>query len=342
MLSARNTAALVVLGAAGLGISLSAEPARADDAPVTSCTLSGSTLPAIDTTIYEKSDGSSAIAKLTGGKIGLTVSDFFSGGGDRVRVKTSAGGSGFRIEGWIDASKLSLFTSKDVPVVQNHVWIAAQREVTPIAAGSGKLRVKRQVGSPFSQAFTGWAPCGSLALGASTPNGWSPAGNARAYVAKKDVELYDSGDEGRSMITMLSPDSSSDGIVLWSTEKKGGWVHLVHHSDVVIDAWARASDLKALPRGETQDSQPGATTKRNPPTLKLSGDAKTATAPKDLEIRSSAGDKGKVIGTLESGAEVYVLDIVAGWASILPKALNVSPHGDGQFWVKAKALGVSP
>ena len=350
MLSVRTTATVALLAV------LVALPAPADagdakpadakpaDAKPAGCTLSGSTLPAIDTLIYDKADGGSAIARLTGAKIGLTASEFYAGGGDRVRIKTSAstGTGGFRIEGFIDAKRLPVFTTKNVSVVKSHVMIGAQREVSVIEAGSGKLRVKRQVGSPFSQAFTGWAECSALALSASTPSGWSPAGNARAYVAKKDVELYDSGDDGRSLITMLSPDSTSDGIVLWSTESKSGWVHLLHHSDVVIDAWARAKDLKALPKGETQDSQPAATARRVPPTLKLGGNANSATAPKDLEIRSSASDKGKVIGTLESGAEVYVLDIVAGWASVLPKVLNVAPHGDGQFWVKASSLGVSP
>lgn len=343
MLSPRTVVVLGTALAAASGIELAETPARADDSSkVTSCTLSGSALPAVDTTIYEKPDGSSAIAKLPGAKISLTLSDFFSSGGDRVHVKTSSGSGGFRIEGWVDASRLPIHTKKDVPVVQNHVWIAADREVLAIAAGNGKLRVKRQVGSPFSQAFTGWAPCSSLALSASVPSGWSPEGNAQGFVAKKDVELYDSGDDGRSMVSMLSPDPSSDGIVLWSTEKKNGWVHLVHHSDVVIDAWAKASALHALPRGETQDSQPTPSTSRNPPLLKLAGNPKTATAPKDLSIRTSASDKGKVVGTLESGAEVYVLDIVAGWASVLPKALNVTPHSDGQFWVKASDLGVSP
>lgn len=338
MLSVRTTAALTLLAV----LVALPDPAVADDAKVASCTLSGSTLPAIDTLIYEKSDGGSAFARLTGAKIGVTASEFFAGGGDRVHVKTSSGAGGFRIEGWVDAKRLPIFTRSKVPVVQSHVWIAEQREVVAVGAGSGKLRVKRQVGSPFSQAFTGWAECSALSLSSGTPSGWSPAGSARAHIAKKAVELYDSGDDGRSLITMLSPDPSSDGIVLWSTESKGGWVHLVHHSDVVIDAWARAKDLKALPKGETQDSQPAPTAKRNPPTLKLGGAANTATAPKDLEIRASASDKGKVIGTLESGAEVYVLDIVAGWASVLPKVLNVAPHGDGQFWVKASSLGVSP
>lgn len=342
MISRRNAGALGLLAASCLGLALASPTARADVTQVTSCTLSGNTLPAIDAVIYEKAAGTAAIAKLTGGRVGVSLSDFLAGGSDRVRVKTSAGAGGFRVEGWVDASKLSLFVNKNVAVVQNHVWIGAQREVTVIGAGSGKLRVKRQVGSPFNQAFMGWADCGALTLTATTPNGWTPPGKARAYVAKKDVDLYDSGDDGRSVVTQLTPDSSSDGIVLWSTERKGGWVHVEHHSDVVIDAWARASDLKALPRGETQDSQAAATSRRNPPILKLSGNAKTATSPKDLTLRASAGEKGKSIGVLESGAEVYVLDIVAGWASVLPKALHVSPVGDGQFWVKASELGVSP
>lgn len=342
MLSVPKTAAAVICAALGAAFALSAPPAEADTIQTASCSLTGSTLPAIDTLIYEKASGGSAIARLTGAKVGLVASDFFAGASDRVHVKTSLGAGGFRIEGWIDVKRLPVFTDKNVPVIQSHIWIGAQREVTVVGAGSGKLRVKRQVGLPFNQAFTGWAECGALSLSATTPSGWTPAGNARAYVAKKDVELYDSGDDGRNLLTLLSPDSNGDGIVLWSTEKKGGWVRLVHHSDVVIDAWARAKDLKALPRGELQDSQPPSTSRRNPPALKLSGKANSATAPKDIEIRATASEKGKLIGTLEAGAEVYVLDIVAGWASVLPKVLNVAPHGEGQFWVKASSLGVTP
>jgi hypothetical protein len=342
MLWAQKTAALALLGAVGLATALTAGSAEADVAPTTACTLTGTALPAIDTVLYEGPAGSTSIAKLTGGKLGLTASDFLAGGGDRVHVKTSSGSAGFRLEGFIDAKNLPVFTTKNVAVVPNHFWIAGQREVTVIGSGSAQLRVKRQVGLPFGQAFMAWAPCSALSLTQSTPTGWSPAGSARAYVAKKTVELYDGPDEDRKLVTVLTPDSTGDGIVLWSTQKKKGWVHLVHHSDVVVDAWARARDLKALPRGETQDFQPPPASRRNPPSLALSGNAKTATSPKDLQIRSSASDKGKAIGTLEAGAEVYVLDVVAGWASVLPKALNIAPHGDGQFWVRAKALGVAP
>ena len=77
-------------------------------------------------------------------------------------------------------------------------------------------------------------------------------------------------------------------------------------------------------------------------TLGLATTPREVRASKDVTIRDSASTSGKAIGTIESGAEVYVLDIVAGWASVLPKALNVAPDGDGQFWAKASDLGVSP
>ena len=336
------TAMICAALAVAVAVTVTAAPAKADAIQTGSCSLTGSSLPAIDTLIYEKSSGGDPIARLTGAKIGLVASDFFAGASDRVHVKTSVGAGSFRIEGWIDAKRLPVFTNKNVPVVQSHIWIGALREVTVIGAGSGKPRVKRQVGLPFNQAFTGWADCSALSLAATAPSGWTPTGNARAYVAKKDVELYDSGDDGRNLITLLSPDSKGNGIVLWSTEKKGGWVRLVHQSEVVIDAWARTKDLKELPRGELQDSHPPSTSRRSPPALKLSGKANSATAPKDIESGASASDMGKLIGTLEAGAEVYVLDIVAGWASVLPKVLNVAPHGEGQFWVKASTLGVLP
>ena len=53
-----------------------------------------------------------------------------------------------------------------------------------------------------------------------------------------------------------------------------------------------------------------------------------------------AGDSNPVVGRIEANTETYVLDIVAGWASVLPKSLNVTPHGDYQFWVKASELGI--
>jgi hypothetical protein len=337
--------AAVTLLAAGLGLpGLSGEPSARADTPSSSasCDIKGTAVMPVGLLIYDKSDGGTALAKFTGAATPLAASDFFANGDPRVRVKTATGGGGFRIEGWVDADKLPLYTARDVPVVAGHLWIAGHYQVALVSASSGQLRIKRAVGSPFSQTFTATAPCSSLSLNGGVPAGFTPAGNARAYVAKKDVELYDSGDSGRRLVTILTPDSSSDGVLLWSTEKKNGWVHVEHHSDVVIDAWAKASELKALPEGETMDQQAPATTSRSGASLKVAANPTLVKAPKELAIRSSGSDKATVVGHVEPGTETYVLDIVAGWANVLPKSLHVVPPGDGGFWVKASELGVKP
>ena len=139
-----------------------------------------------------------------------------------------------------------------------------------VGAGKNTLRVKRHVGGPFDQDFTANAPCGSLGISGGTPSGWTPPGEAQGYVAKKDVELYDSGEADHSLVTILTPDSGSNGILLWRTEqKKGSWIHVEHHSDVIVDGWAKASDLHELPEGETMDQTMNGSSRRNPPELRL-------------------------------------------------------------------------
>lgn len=342
---ARRIDVLATLALGGLGAfaGLAPSPARAaDPAASTSCSLSGTAQMPIDLPIYDKADGGSPIAKFTGAETPLVASDFYSGTGKRAKVATSTGSGSFRIEGWVDASKVPVYTKSKVSVTPKHVWLAPEREVSVVGAGTGKLRVKRDVKSPFAQTFTAWADCAALGLTSKPPAGWSPPGDARGYVAKKDVELYSSSEDDRSLVTILTPVESSNGILLWSTEKSGGWVHVVHHSDVIIDAWARTRDLSALPKGETMDQQVAPTSKRNAPQLKLAANPKIVSAPKDVKIRAAASDKGSVIGMIEAGTEVYVLDIVAGWASVVPKKLNVMPHGSDSFWARATELGVSP
>jgi hypothetical protein len=111
-----------------------------------------------------------------------------------------------------------------------------------------------------------------------------------------------------------------------------------YHGDVEIRGWALARQLKALPRGETMDIQHGPVSKRQPPQLALASKPELIKTTAEVPIRSGAGDDKPVIGRIESGTETYVLDTVAGWASVLPKSLNVAPYGDHQFWVKASDL----
>jgi hypothetical protein len=63
-------------------------------------------------------------------------------------------------------------------------------------------------------------------------------------------------------------------------------------------------------------------------------------APREVAIRARASDSDTPIGVIEPEAEAYVLDVVAGWVSVMPKGLEVVPRPDGQFWVRAEELGM--
>jgi hypothetical protein len=61
---------------------------------------------------------------------------------------------------------------------------------------------------------------------------------------------------------------------------------------------------------------------------------------KEVPLRNSAKDGDAVIGWIEPGADAYVLDQVAGWASVVPKTMNVLPPENGHFWAKSSDLGL--
>lgn len=331
----------VALSMVGLTAPATAEDTAAAPATSTACNLSGIVQMPVNLAIYDKDDGGSPIARFSGGDTALAASDFFSSGGKRAQVRTGTGTGSFRIAGWVDASKIPVFTANRIPIVSGHLWIAAHRKVD-VSSGSGaKLRIKKKVHSPMSQTFSAWAPCSSLTLDEKTPSGFTPPGHARGYVLKKDqLEVYDDYKNDRNLVTVINKAAGSTGVLLWSEERKGAWVHLIFHGDVIVSGWARARDLKALPKGETMDIQHGPVTKRQPPQLKLADTPKLIKTTKEVPIRTGAKEDAPVIGRIEADTETYVLDQIAGWASVLPKSLNVAPWGDGHFWVKASDLGL--
>jgi hypothetical protein len=44
------------------------------------------------------------------------------------------------------------------------------------------------------------------------------------------------------------------------------------------------------------------------------------------------------VGVVEAETELYVMDVIAAWAKVLPKSLHVLPAGDLAFWVKTADL----
>ncbi|MCA9596780.1 MAG: hypothetical protein KC776_25870 [Myxococcales bacterium] len=340
MITAPRAAAIAIVTAAAAAQLGHAPPARADQsATKVSCTLRGMAQMPVNLAIYDKPSGGSPIARFSGGETALAASDFFADGGKRVEIQTGTGTGSFRIAGYIDASKVPVFTKHRVSVISGNVWIAPNRSVSVLGGRGGKLKIQKKIDTPLNQTFSTWASCSSLTLDDNTPPGWTVPGHARGYVLKKDsAELFDGVGSDRSSVTTLYRAAGGTGVLFWSQERKGAFVNIEYHGDVEIRGWVRSRDLKALPRGETMDVQHGPVSKRKPPQLALAQKPDLVKTEKEIPIRIGAGEDKPVIGRIEADTETYVLDTVAGWASVLPKSLNVAPYGDNQFWVKASDL----
>lgn len=304
--------------------------ARADD----TCTLKGEV--AVPKGVAISDPAGTDIAQFTGAKVAIAISGFPATGGTRAKIQTT----GFRIEGFVRSREIPVYTARSVPAYAGHVWIAEGRRVSVVGSGPGKLHVEKSVSSPLSGTFHGWAPCESFTLSERVPNGWTPPGSARGYTMRRDrIDLYSS--ERGDIVTAIERGGDGPGALLWANEgASSGWVHIEHHGDIVLDGWVRASDVSALPPGETMDQLAPSPIQRGSPVLNVQGQPKIVRVDRTVSLRAAASDAATTIGGIDPGVEVMILDIVAGWASVLPKALSISPVGTGQFWVRAKDLGL--
>jgi hypothetical protein len=307
------------------------------DSPI-ACVVSGDSLPQKDLEIFDKPSGGVAIAKLTGSSIALSLSQLPADPvTTRAHVITGRDGSGFRVDGYVDSRAIPLVTKSEVATHPGHVWIGRAQEVLFVRAEKSGIRLRKALSAPVRRTFDAVAACDALTLTRGTPPGSDVPDNARGYIARADgVTLLDAPSNDASEVVSLSP--SGDGILFWSTRAQGAFVNVIYSGEIVIDAWARRSELEPLPRGELMDRLLPPSSVRSVPALKLAKEPKLVTTTERLELRTQASDQAAVIGSIEPGTETYVLDIVVGWASVLPKVLNLTGTEQRQLWVKASAL----
>src|SRR5690349_8946465 len=123
--------ACVALGAAlGGGRGLEGE-ARADDAkaaaPVSGplCVVKGTYPIPKGNQIYDAPTGGRAVANFTGTFVSMQLSDFPADPTQgRVRLSTSTGSGALRIDGYVPASSIPVFTSRDIAVSSGHIWLS--------------------------------------------------------------------------------------------------------------------------------------------------------------------------------------------------------------------------
>jgi hypothetical protein len=334
-MSFRRVAHVFSAFALGSAAIVSAGAARAET--FVPCGMTGrATLPL--NTALNDADGR-PVARFSGGEATVTVSGFTLGTAARARVETGRGRGSFRVRGFIDTAALPVFTAQMLPIAPGHLWIGKERQVRVVGSSADKLKVERVASSPLRQALSTWTTCSNLKITSGTAPGWSPGGFARGYVLRQDrLELF-SSPQGTS-VGALQKAPGADGVLFFSTEATTGWVHIEYHADVVVDAWARIAELSALPPGETMDQLASMPPQRGTPRLALPGNPRVVRALRDVPLRALAKDTAPVIGVIEPEAEAFVIDVMAGWVSVMPKALDVVPLDGGQFWVKKSELGL--
>lgn len=328
--------ALLALGALSPPLSPVAQAKVPETAP--SCGQKGRVVFDKDTVLSDATGR--RVARFSGGESAVTFSSPPSDGSDLARIETGTGQGSFRIQGFVKASELRIYTGVSVPLVSGHVWLRPGTRVVAAGSSSGKVRIEKQLSAPFNQRFSALADCSALTFTPPAASSLSVPGDARVYLMKVSLlDLYDTAPRG-SIIFTVQRAPSTDSVRFFSTEQRGGFVHIQYGAELGIDAWAKASDLHALPRGETSDVPASSYTMTSPPQLQLQKAPRILRVARELPLRVAAREAEAPIGVIEPDTDVFVIDTVAGWANVLPQSLHILPADNLSFWVKAADLGI--
>jgi hypothetical protein len=334
----RFAASALLAGLAAAALNAAPPSARsAEAASSASCLLSGRSFFDKDTQLNDAAGRE--IARFSGADSAVKLLSAPSDASGLSRIETGTGRGSFRLSGFVPASQLRVYTLQRIPVVPGHVFIDSGTRVTLAGASGTQLKVIKQVQTPFNQRFSATAECGALTLAPGVPPGFSPPGDARVYLMKQSMmDLYSGGPPDATIVTTLQKSPLADNVRFFSTEQRAGFVRVQYRAEIVIDGWAKASDLKALPRGETADVASAVATFNSPPQLKLEKAPRVVKTTAEVPLRLAAKPTEKPVGVIEPDTEVLVLEVIADWATVLPKSLHVLPPPEAQFWVKMSDL----
>lgn len=342
--------AVIVLGIIGLGGALasvgaarfaSAQTAAAEinpDGSGPSCVIGGRAFVTQNTLVYDQPTGGKVIGRLTGARGPMKVTRFPKDAtSGRALINT---GDGFRVEGFVAPSALTVFATRDLSVAGSQLSIATSTPLKITGALPGKLRLELPATGGLTRSVRTTVNCDALTFNQTSPLVFEIPRNARGYVPKEGIlELYDS--PAGSVVATVYPSGGGNGLLLWGTTKRAGFVNVVMRSDVFIDAWVRLSDVNALPKGELMDQLAPQTRGFYSPTVGLKETFPTKEVPKVTSLHFGRGSAAPVIGALEPKAEVFLLDTVLGWSSVLPVGLQVMPpENSSGYWVLASDLGI--
>lgn len=326
--------AVVAMALAGLLVHPSAAQ---DDPPSLTCVLAGEAVIAADTPIYDAGSGGKVIAKLTGAKVGFTLSSFpVKLDKGRVKISTSAGKS-VRIDGFAEMKHFGFYAAEDLAVTDAAgVWITKGQQLELVSANGKGFVVQKQVLGSKGQKVQAKVRCEGVSVQIQPVEPVVVPKNARHYQMKSaSLELFDT--PGGDAVFTLDMDEDARK-VFWSTEVRQGHVRVASRADITIDAWARFRDLSPTRHAELFDLasvSPRPLTARQ---LAIQDPPPVLTATSELPIHRKPENAVKGIGMVEVGAKFYAMEKSGDWTNIMPETLAVLPPDDSGFWVRTAGL----
>jgi hypothetical protein len=305
--------------------------------PQNACRFSGVTTPSLDVPLFDHQG--SAVARFGGVPVELIASDWPKQASGLLHVTTSGDGH-LSLDGYIDVKAVPLFLRDDVPIVEGHVIVSRGTRVQFASAEGETLRVAINLDAPLKDTFTVSLPCQTLTIEAPKTEPWKMPSRARGYVMKvPSAPLFDAPGAGALPVMTVHVSPEAHGVLFFGDRREGDFIHVLYRRDVKFDGWMSVKDLELLPKGELVDQTNLRPSETHESRLRVASDARLLRAKSEIPLYGKADPKRPPIGTVPQDTELYVLDVVVGWANVLPKHLDVVPLTDRRFWVRANALG---
>lgn len=313
------------------------EPTVRADVTGPGCLIKGFYPPPKGAKVFDQTTGGNVVGTLSGASLPMTLLEIpFDPTTFRAHLATSMGSANVRIEGYVSVSDWPLFTTQDISVQGAAIWISTAQKVKLVRATSTAVTVEMPIGGTLKQTVRATAPCDAFSLARGKPQPLEFPKQGRSYMTKKEkVDLYEEPN-GQVVFTLNMMEGT--GQLFWGEKIRQGFVHVLSRNDLTIDAWVKLRDLEAIKKGEMMDQYIPPSGPPTGATLAFDKPPQVAKATQPIPIRAKRDENAKPIGTIEAGAEFYVLETVTTWTNIMPKHLGVLPPDDGGFWIPASEV----
>jgi hypothetical protein len=183
------------------------------------------------------------------------------------------------------------------------------------------------------------APCDDVSMGSVAPEPRTSSENA-ADEEKTTTYQIASGSlavapfpDAEATFTLHDPGGLSVQI-----EETSKGLHLHLEDGLVIDGWVKREQLRTLMYGRAYPVTCGVGIAHSCGAATASLAIARVPAPIIVGALPTAPRRG----TLEAGGNVLVLEVVAGWARVVPRCSELLPRANESFFVPASALEIGP